>query len=189
MQFEVFCYISMWNIKSLWSFFLAFFVISGIVSSSLWSESDSILAKQLIKVPYKMSLTFVKTTWRPESPWYSDIFRIPLALSPGGWPPRVTWVCKVCHAAWSWSWADSDLCGGMLTGSEVPDQKSVIRFRLTMSLSALPRSSLEEESQGPRPLETAGRVTWMGALTTSEPGTRGSLVSTHISTLWSLALV
>ena len=69
----------------------------------------------------------------------------------------------------------------MLTGSEVPDQKSVIRFRLTMSLSALPRSSLEEESQGPRALETAGRVTWMGALTTSEPGTRGSLVSRLVS--------
>ena len=95
MQFEVLCYISMWNIKSLWSFFLAIFVISGIVSSSLWSESDSILAKQLVKVPDKMSLTFVKTTWRPESPWYSDIFRIPLALSPGGWLPRVTWVHSV----------------------------------------------------------------------------------------------
>lgn len=93
MQFEVLCYISMWNIKSLWSFFLAIFVISGIVSSSLWSESDSILEKQLVKVPDKMSLTFVKTTWRPESPWYSDIFHIPLALSPGGWLPRVTWVC------------------------------------------------------------------------------------------------
>ena len=109
MQFEVFCYISMWNIKSLWSFFLAIFVISGIVSSSLWSESDSILAKQLIKVPYKMSLTFVKTTWRPESPWCSDIFRIPLALSPGGWPPRVTWVCTVCVSRCmivilSWLW-------------------------------------------------------------------------------------
>ena len=55
----------------------------------------------------------------------------------------------------------------MLTGSEVPDQKSVIRFLLTMSLSALPRSSLEEER--PRALETEDWVTWMGALALSEP--------------------
>ena len=55
----------------------------------------------------------------------------------------------------------------MLTGSEVPDQKSVIRFRLTMSLSALPRSSLEEER--PKALETEDRVTWIGALALSEP--------------------
>ena len=55
----------------------------------------------------------------------------------------------------------------MLTGSEVPDQKSVIRFRLTMSLSALPRSSLEEER--PRALETEDWDTWMGALALSEP--------------------
>ena len=56
----------------------------------------------------------------------------------------------------------------MLTGSEVPDQKSVIRFLLTMSLSALPRSSLEEER--PRALETQEDWdTWMGALALSEP--------------------
>ena len=67
----------------------------------------------------------------------------------------------------------SDLCGGMLTGSEVPDQKSVIRFLLTMSRSALPRSSLEEER--PRALERPGCDTWMGALTTSQPATQGHL--------------
>ena len=58
----------------------------------------------------------------------------------------------------------------MLTGSEVPDQKSVIRFRLTMSLSALPRSSLEEER--PRALETEDLDTWIGALALSEPEKR-----------------
>ena len=78
----------------------------------------------------------------------------------------------------------SDLCGGMLTGSEVPDQKSVIRFLLTMSRSALPRSSLEEER--PRALERPGRDTWMGALTTSQPATQGHLYIECF--LWSLAL-
>ena len=71
----------------------------------------------------------------------------------------ITCSCHECHHA------GSRLCGGMLTGSEVPDQKSVIRFRLTMSLSALPRSSREEERPGLR--EADSRATQIGALTLS----------------------
>jgi len=41
--------------------------------------------------------------------------------------------------------ASRDLWRGTLTGREVADQKSVMRFLLTISLSALPRSSLEED--------------------------------------------
>ena len=37
------------------------------------------------------------------------------------------------------------LCGGTLTGMEVADRKSVIRFLLTISVSALPGSRREED--------------------------------------------
>ena len=64
-----------------------------------------------------------------------------------------------------------NLCRGTLTGREVADQKSVMRFLLTMSLSALPRSSLEEDK--PRLLLVEVRLlfrfwSWIGAVWFSE---------------------
>ena len=39
----------------------------------------------------------------------------------------------------------TDLCGGTLTGMEVAERKSVMRFLLTISVSALPGSRREED--------------------------------------------
>ena len=58
-----------------------------------------------------------------------------------------------------------------MTGREVADQKSVIRFLLTISDSALPRSSLEEDSprlvveEGEELLDPRLDWSWIGELT------------------------
>ena len=153
---------------SLMSFFLLILDSSGIESSSLLSDSESILAND-----FSCQKSHGKHSHLCENSLMASVSlmlrhfpyssRMELGGLTASWD-LITCSCHECHHA------GSRLCGGMLTGSEVPDQKSVIRFRLTMSLSALPRSSLEEER--PRALETEDRVTWIGALALSEPEKR-----------------
>ena len=153
----------MWKIMSLMSFFLLILDSSGIESSSLLSDSESILAND-----FSCQKSHGKHSHLCENSLMASVSlmlrhfpyssRMELGGLTASWD-LITCSCHECHHA------GSRLCGGMLTGSEVPDQKSVIRFRLTMSLSALPRSSREEERPGLR--EADSRATQIGALTLS----------------------
>ena len=135
---------------------------------------------EIAKFPDKMCLTFVKTTWRPASPWCWDIFHIPLASSPAGWQPRVTYMS--CQAAYSWSWPLT--CAGECW----PAARSRTRSRWSGSSSRCPA----RRCPGPAS-RTRGRGRWRGRAVTpgwgrSQPRNlqHGVLYSTECF-LWSLS--